>query len=61
MRLTNTLGLAIALIIYGRHTVTRHFTDVRRPVYIRFYDPINHAFTQRPTPWPTSVLYPRTT
>lgn len=50
MRLTNTLGLAIALIISGRHSVTRHYTDDARPVYIRFYDPITHSFTQRPQP-----------
>lgn len=50
MRLTNTLGLAIALIIRNGHSVSRHYYDPNRPVYIRFYDPVTHAFTQRPTP-----------
>lgn len=50
MRLANTLGLAIALIIRNGHSVTRHYTNPSLPVYIHFYDPVTHAFTQRPTP-----------
>lgn len=50
MRLTNTLGLAIALLVTRGHSVSRHYTDTARPVYIRFYNPITHSFTQRPQP-----------